>query len=162
MKYININISYYFSSYLACFASLAELYCSTCFLFAPLLNTLIRKASTEMNGIYIECNFLIMNEQIKFDMQVNYLHWQVSHLLPCCLWKQQHHSLLDIKLSLYVSQELKNAFVHCSFLSRQMLPSSDWSSSRSQFVSSLLNIQPSESLQIGKILVSNPNGKDRK
>lgn len=35
-----------------------------------------------------------------------------------------------------------------------MALSSDWSSSRSKFMSSLLNIQPSESLQMGKILVS--------
>lgn len=57
MKYININISYYFSFYLACFASLAELYCSIFFLFALLLHSLIRKAPTEMNGIQNEFFF---------------------------------------------------------------------------------------------------------
>lgn len=49
--------------------------------------------------------------------------------------------------------------MHISYLSRYSALSSDWSSSRSKFMSSLLNIQPRESLQMGRMLVSKSRGK---
>lgn len=120
MKYVNINYSLLFFILFSMF-----FISSRSILFNVILICSFIKHSNQ-KSIYqnerVQCAifffFFIVKEQIKFDVQFNSLHRQVSRLLPCCLWKQQHHSLLDIKLSLYVSQELKNAFVHCSFLSR--------------------------------------------
>lgn len=77
---------------------------------------------------------------------------------PVYLWKPVHHSEPVIILSGCVSQDLKNASEHGSFLSRYRLLISDWSSCRSKFVSSRENIHPRGSLQMGDAPTSNSVG----
>lgn len=87
------------------------------------------------------------------------MNYKITVHIPVYLWKHVHHSELLMTLSACVSQDLKKASEHGSFLSRYRLLISDWSSWRSKLVSSLENIQPRGSLQIGDAPTSNSAGR---
>lgn len=82
--------------------------------------------------------------------------------LPWRLWKQEHHSLLEMSWSRPRSHDLRKAFVHASSFSEPRPASSDCSRWRSEFLSSLVNIQPREPLQMGILVTSAAAHQNRK